>query len=209
MIRITVGTATNRKTVSVDIQDSAAKVVAENGGPFNGRPYFNGMPISAEEMEMTLEELGAAEEGNTLIFVTDKNAGFTAKTDGSTLKVISVLSPDQIRTLVEDPNDHLVLKDIDPDGNVIEKFRIGLAKDGPGEMNGFSIAFSPQATLQGKAKVTVELPENVEDPRRYCAVKYGPVLKFLGHVEGQAEEWLEFVRSSLESAMEMIQLCDE
>lgn len=63
-------------------------------------------------------------------------------------------------------------------------FTIGIAGHGCGCINSKGAEFAPVATSDGKAKITLGLPET-EDPADYVAEQYVTALKYLQQIERQ------------------------
>lgn len=204
MISIVIGTAMKRNQYLVDSNSTIEDLRRQYLHDAPGRLFFNQTPV--DDFDATLAELGATEEGNTLIAVVEKNAGATIRVDGPTMKVISTLTPEGVKRLQKYMPDSLVHKVTEGDME-IEKLKIGLSS-GEGEMNARSISFNAQPTNSGKCWVTVTLPE-VEDKKDYIADEYGELLAFLNFVEMGAANILQDIQTKLDSVAATIQIVED
>ena len=63
MVRLTLGTNTNRKTVMVEVTETLEDILEENNVSTTGASvHLNGMIVLPDEMDCTLEELDVEDE---------------------------------------------------------------------------------------------------------------------------------------------------
>ena len=75
MIRITLGTATERNTKIVEETSTIRQILSDNNMPTSGQTFhLDGVPLTSEEMDQPLSELVTADEA-LLICVPAQKAG--------------------------------------------------------------------------------------------------------------------------------------
>lgn len=92
---------------------------------------------------------------------------------------------------------------VDADGKLI--FSIGVAKTGCGCINNVGAEFAPVAATEGKAKITVGLPE-VEDAPEYVAEQYASALNHIQTIERQITTALTNIEAKKSAIKQMIEV---
>ena len=208
MISINIGNTVSRTQRLVDRNMTVREVLAEYMPDPVGRLYLNCVPLDREDFDKKLSELDVQDSGNSLIAVQDKNAGATIRVDGTTMKVISQLTPEGIERLAKYAPETLERTEYSEALDYKESVKIGLALE-EGEINDFSISFNRTPTASGKAWVTATLPEGLEDPKQYVAETYGCILTFLNEVEAKSAPVLEEIETKINAMKSAIMIVED
>ena len=122
---------------------------------------------------------------------------------GATAAVISGVKLEDIKVLEKYKPQAHVLKEKDEDGKAKEVFRIG-SGCGNGAIGKYGANFGAATNAEGFALVTIQIPEDVEDPKEYIADKIGVAVVNLNKIEAQIPEALEAVEEEREAVLENI-----
>lgn len=181
MIRITVGNNLSRNSVIVEETTTLRKVLEDAGIDYTiGMTSLDGSTLAPGDLDKTFADFGITEKCYLLNVVKADNAavvkicgGACVIESGATLKSLKLLKKFR-------PN---ALKLYDEKGGKKEEvFAVGLT-NGSGTLNEFGVSFGSVANAEGKATVTLMIPEDVTDAKKWAEERIGVSILHLNKVE--------------------------
>ena len=94
----------------------------------------------------------------------------------------------------------------DNDGEIV--FAAACAAHGAGSLNSIGAEFSPEASNDGKAKIAVTLPADLNDAKLYLADEFGSAIKYLEVIDTQIVAALENITQNRARIREIVQIID-
>ena len=193
MINVTIGNNMSRKSVIIDENTTLRSALEANNVDYTiGTTSLDGSTLSAGDLDKTFAHFGVTEKCYLLNVVKADNAA-AVKIAGSACVVESSAKLEDIKLLNEFRPNALSLFDT-VDGKKEAIFCVGVAAKGTGSVNKYGVSFAPAADSNGKAVVTMMIPEGTDDPKKWAAEKIGVAILHLSKVEAQFAAALEDVR---------------
>lgn len=161
---------------------------------------FNGAILTDTDMDSTLESLVTNPESTQILRMTVKaDNACKAIIAGSSVVVCSSATPEQLKVLKHYCPDYLQLKNAN--GEV--EFMVSIA-DGVGSFNKVGVVFSNRTDANGNATVTLNIPEEVTDVKKYVEETYGFALLKLDKLEAEFNRALSEAHDLHESIEDVI-----
>lgn len=169
-----------------------------------GLLQFNGSILPVTALDDTLDSLVENPDRTQILRMTVKaDNAVTAVVAGSSLVLVSSATPDQIKTLKKYRHDALCSKD--KDGKATNDYSISI-EDGDGYICNIGTIFTTRTDAEGHATVTVPIPNDVEDVKKYIQDKYGYAMLNIRKIEEGFEAALtesEAERADISSMIKM------
>jgi len=205
MINVTIGNTTNRNRVIVDENNTLRQALEENGVDYSmGQLMLDGATLQPGMLDRTFADLGITTSCYLLSVVKADNAA-KIKVAGRAVVVESDADLDSIKTLGKyRPN---ALKLFETEGSTKQEvFRVGVTSKGTGSINPIGVSFAPQANADGKAIVTMLLPEDVTDAKKWAEETIGTGILQLNKVEAQFAAAAAEIEAELAAIRDNIQV---
>jgi len=189
MINVTIGNTTSRKNVIIDENITLRAALEQNGVDYAvGQTSLDGATLNPGELNKTFVEMGIdgtpGKDKCYLMVVVKADNAAAIKIAGGAVVVESAAKLADVKKLAKyRPN---ALKLTEGQGN--EKhdvFAVTAAASGSGSINQYGVSFGTQTTEAGNATVTLVLPDNVTDPKKWAMDVIGAAILKLQKVEDQ------------------------
>lgn len=185
MIKVTIGNNVRRNAVIIDENTTLRAALEQNGIDYAvGMTSLDGVTLQAGDLDKTFASFGITEKCYLLNVVKADNAAAIKIVGGvaviesgaalATIKKLQKYRPDSL-TLFEGTG-----KDKEP------VFVVG-AGSGHGTINRYGVSFGTATTTDGKATVTLMIPEGTTDAKAWVKETVGVAILNLNKVEGQFE----------------------
>lgn len=202
MIQVIVGNNMKRSTVIVDENSTLRKVLEENNVDYAiGMTSLDGAPLGAGDLDKTFASFGVTEKCYLLNVVKADNAA-KIKIAGRACVVESVATPANIKLLEKFRPKALSLFEGEGSSKT-EVFRVGMGS-GNGSIGTFGASFGVGESAEGKAVITLLIPESVTDPKKWAEDAIGVNILHLNKVEEQFAAALEEVAAEQAAVRENI-----
>lgn len=199
--KINVSNGTDGAELTVDSSRTLRSVLEEAGVNYSrGLLQYNGTILGQSALDSTIEEVTDNPDQKQILRMTVKAdnaaeeaaAEATAVVVGGALVITSSATPDEIATIRKyRPN---ALKLMEGEGAHKEQiFMIGL-EDGPGSINKFGAMYSKRTDKYGKATITINIPEEEENPKAWAEEMLGVSILHLRKTEKQFAAMLDDVK---------------
>lgn len=184
MIKVTIGNNLSRQSVIIDENTTLRTALENNGVDYTvGMTSLDGSTLAAGDLDKTFADFGITEKCYLLNVVKADNAA-CIKIAGSACVIESAYSLDNIKMLEKYRPKILGLYEEEA-GKKEEVFRVGTTPKGTGTINVYGAAFGPQASKDGKATITVMIPDGTENTKAWAAEHIGVAILNLNKVEKQ------------------------
>lgn len=203
MIKVNLSNNITRKAVIVDENSTLRSVLEQNDIDYSrGMTALDGCTLSPGEIDKTFADFGITEVTYLSVVVKADNAA-SIKIAGSACVVESAAKLEDIKLLEKfRPN---ALKLFEGEGSNKEVvFAVGSVKAGSGSINAYGASFGTATTANGKATITMMVPEGTEDPKAWAADKIGVAILQLGKVEQQFAAAIEDTKKEQAAVNECI-----
>lgn len=186
MIKCFVGNNVSRRPVIVDEQTTTLRKVLEDAqiDYSLGMTSLDGSTLQAGDLDKTFADFNITEQCYLLNTAKAVNAA-GIKVLGQTAVVESGFEPAEIREVSKYRPDSLTLKDPETKETT---FAVGVGS-GKGSINKFGASFGSGKNAEGKAIITIEIPDGV-DAKSYIEEKIGVSILNLQKVEDGLREAL-------------------
>lgn len=180
MIKVTVGNNLSRKAVVVPETSTLREILEANEVNYGtGTTSLDGATLAPGDIDKTFADFGITEKCYLLNVVKADNAVYChALGEAAVFK--SSFTLNELKTIQKYRPSALILID---DETKEELFRINIAPTGAGIINKYGISFSPNPDSDGRACVTVSLPEGHGDVKDYLVETYGEAVLHLQKLE--------------------------
>lgn len=187
MVRCVVGNNLSRNSVIVDENSTLRKVLEDNNIDYSiGMTSLDGSTLAPGDLDKTFADFGITEKCYLMNVVKADNAA-CIKIAGSACVIESARTLDEIRLL--EKYRPKVLSLFEGEGNKREEvFRVGVAGQGTGSINTYGATFGAQTSAEGKATITMMIPDGTGDVKKWAMDKIGVSILNLNKVEAQFEE---------------------
>lgn len=185
MIKIIVKSNTTSKSIIADENRTLRSILEEAGVDYSvGTTSLDGVSLPAGGIDKTFADYGVTEKCYLMNVAKMDNAA-AIKIVGGVAVIESALKLEDIKKLAKYRPAALSL--FEGTGKDKEEvFQIGAGR-GYGSISTFGASFGSHTTTDGKATITIEIPEGTEDPKAYIADKVGVAILNLNKVEAQFE----------------------
>lgn len=185
MIKIIVKSNTTSKSIIADENRTLRSILEEAGVDYSvGTTSLDGVSLPAGGIDKTFADYGVTEKCYLMNVAKVDNAA-AIKIVGGVAVIESALKLEDIKKLAKYRPAALSL--FEGTGKDKEEvFQIGAGR-GYGSISTYGASFGGHTTTDGKATITIEIPEGTEDPKAYIADKVGVAILNLNKVEAQFE----------------------
>lgn len=203
MLRISVTNSLTRTTAIVSSEKTMREVFEENNVEIgNSMVTFDGSVIKPGDLDRPLDEYNLDDAvTHSLSAVAKTENAAKAHVIGGAIILSSDATPDQIKTLTKyRPN---ALKLVNKESKDVE-YVVAMSESGLGSINNNGAVFSAHTNNDGKATITIGIPDNVDDGKAWFVDTLGKAMLNLQKVEAQFDAELESVladREAVESAV--------
>ena len=169
-----------------------------------GMNSLDGCTLQPGDLDKTFAEMGIKDECFLLNVAKAVNAA-TIKVVGGVAVVESVAKLAEIKKLAKYRPDALKLFE----GTGKDKecvFAVGAASQGPGSISRFGASFGTATTEDGKATITMMIPEGTADAKKWVMEAVSTAILNLNKVEAQFSGALEETDAELEAISSNIQV---
>lgn len=205
-----------RKTVMVDSATPIRKIFEDNDIEYsNGITSLDGASLPAGSMDKSLEELGVTNDSCYLMVSVKADCAADGeeipaatvacvKVVGNAAVVVSSADLEDVKTLAKYRPESLMLykgegKDKEP------VFMVGTGK-GDGSINKNGAVFGSATTSDGKATITLRIPEGTEDVKAWVEEAIGVSILHLKKVEAQFAAALAEVKTEKKAVADSISI---
>lgn len=192
MIKVTIGNNLSRQSIIIDENTTLRKALEDCDIDYSiGMTSLDGSTLAPGGLDKTFADFGITEKCYLLNVVKADNAA-SIKIAGSACVIESARTLDEIRLLEKYRPKTLIL--YEGEGNKREEvFRVGVANQGAGSINTYGATFGTQTSADGKATITMMVPDDTEDVKKWAMDKIGVSILNLNKVEDQFEEAIDSV----------------
>lgn len=199
--KINVSNGTDGAELTVESTRTLRSVLEEAGVNYSrGLLQYNGSILGQSALDSTVEEVTDNPDQKQILRMTvkaDNAAEATAVVVGGALVITSSATPDEIKTIKKyRPN---ALKLMEGEGQHKEQVFIIDIEDGSGSINKFGAFYSERTDKNGKATITINIPEDVENPKAWAEETLGVSILHLRKTEKQFAAMLEDVKKEKEA----------
>lgn len=199
MIKVQVGTNTDRKEVLVPGTVSLKKVLEDERINYNAAiVYLDGAAIRPGDLSKSFDDLGIKETA-LLTAVVKIADGAKLKAVGRAVVITSDIKLADIQKLKRYNESALVQKD--KEGNLL----FGVSTANLPSVGAFGISFN-DTDPDGKARVTLAVPQSVEDIKAYVKEEYTMLITKLNEFEGSVADKLAALNKTFEDAEKSMEL---
>ena len=202
MIKVTVGNNMSRQSVIVDEEKTLREVLEENNVDYShAAPSLDGSTLRPGDLDKTFAEMGITSACYLLTVVKADNAAAIAIMGGACV-IKSAHSIAEIKKVQKYRPEALVLykgegKDKEP------VFAVGVGS-GAGKINEFGATFGGQESSDGKATITIMVPDGTKEPADWAQEYIGTAILKLNKVEEKFGEALNSIDTEVAAIRENI-----
>lgn len=184
MLNIIVGNNMGRQSMIIDENTTIRQALEQADIDYSrGMTSLDGVTLQPGQMDKTFVELGITEKCYLMNVVKADNAA-TIKVVGNVAVVESAATLETIAKLAKYRPAALSL--FEGSGKDKEEvFRVGVAPKGNGSIGTYGVSFGTGTNADGKALVTFQLPDDIDDAVEYVTEKVGTAILKLNKVEEQ------------------------
>ena len=179
MVKVFVGNNVTRRAVIVDENTSLRKVLEDNQIDYSlGMTTLDGATLQAGDLDKTFAQMGITGEQCYLLNTAKAVNAAGIKVLGQTAVVESGFEPGEIREVSKYRPEALLLKNAETKD---VEFAVAMGS-GKGKINKIGAEFGSGKNAEGKAIITIDLPDGV-DAKEYIEEKVGVAILNLQKVE--------------------------
>lgn len=193
IIKVTIGNNVSRDSKMIS-NDTTLRAALENAGIDYtiGMTSLDGATLKAGDLDKTFEEFGIEDKCYLLNVVKADNAA-AIKVAGKAVVVESAFSPDAIKLVAKHRPKALSLFE---DKEEVFKVTIGA---GSGDISQWGAVYGAATTADGKATITMLMPDGVTDPKAWVADKVSTAILKLKKVEDNLPGVIAEIEAELEA----------
>lgn len=181
MIKVTIGNNLSRQSVIIDETTTLRTALEENGIDYSvGMTSLDGSTLAPGDLDKTFADFGITEKCYLLNVVKADNAA-SVKIVGGACVIESSETLENLKMLKKYRPATLKLFE-EKGGKKEEVFAVGLT-NGAGSLNEFGVSFGSTPNADGKATVTMMIPEGVTDAKKWAEERIGVSILHLKKVE--------------------------
>jgi len=183
MINVTIGNNLKRSNIIVSEATTIRKALEDNGIDYTrGTTSLDGATLAPGQMDKTFAELGVTEKCYLLNVVKADNAA-VIKIVGNAAVVESGHSLEDLKKVEKYRPDSLRLYEGDGNSKHVV-FAVGTTK-GNGTINSVGAEFGETTTEDGKATISMLMPEGTKEPKKWVEEHIGVAILKLNKIEAQ------------------------
>lgn len=204
MIKVTVVTNSGRETVFESETTTIRKILESNGANYNvAVTSLGGRTLTTADLDKTIGSLMPPETSEVyLTCLVKADNAVNVSVAGSAIVVTSELKREDLVTMQEYRPKALTRFE----GEGAEKqpvFAISV-DEGTGSVNKISATFGKRTTEDGKATITLALPADVGDVKKYIEKKLGSALLQISYFENELKAAMEDIVAEKKKIAECI-----
>lgn len=185
MIKVTIKKNTTAQSVIIDENTTLRQALENAGIDYSvGTTSLDGVTLPAGGIDKTFADYGITEKCYLMNVAKFDNAA-AIKIVGGVAVIESALKLEDIKKLAK--YRPAALRLFEGTGKDKEEVFVIGAGRGYGSISTYGASFGGHTTTDGKATITIEIPEGTEDPKAYIADKVGVAILNLNKVEAQFE----------------------
>lgn len=186
MIKAIVGNNLSRQTVIIDENTTLRTALEENGVDYSvGMTSLDGSTLAPGDLDKTFSDFGITEKCYLLNVVKADNAA-TVKIVGGACVIESSATLEDLAMLKKFRPNALSLFE-EKGGKKEPVFAVGLGK-GAGSICEYGVSFGSVTSSDGKATVTLMIPEGTSEPKKWAEDRIGVSILHLNKIEEGFEE---------------------
>lgn len=194
--KISVSNGTDGAELTVDSTRTLRSVLEEAGLNYSrGLLQYNGVILGSDALDSTVEDVTDNPNQRQILRITVKaeNAAeeATAVVNGAAMVITSSATPEQLKTMKKYRPSALKLYE-NEGGAKKEVFMVDISK-GDGCISNLGAIFSERTNKDGKATITIPVPQDVENVKEWAADTLGVSILNLRKLEKQFAPMLEDV----------------
>ena len=197
MVKVVVGNNVKRETVIVDSSTTLRTVLEDAGIDYTrGVMHLDGSSLNPGDLDKTFADFGVTEKCYLLNVVKSDNAaaikivgGVAVIESGIDLKTLQKVSKYR-------PNALCLFEGSGKDKEAV--FAVGTTR-GTGSISKYGASFGSATTVEGKATITMMIPEGAGDPKQWVMEQVGTAILNLNKVEAQVEPAIAEIDGELEA----------
>lgn len=204
MIQVTIGNNISRKSWPFDPNTTLREALESKGIDYTiGMTSLDGATLSPGELDKTFADFNITERCFLLNVVKADNAA-AVKVVGGACVVESNYTLEQIKLLAKYRPQALSLFE-GKDGSKEEVFKVAPSK-GSGSITTYGACFGSAISADGKATITLIVPEGTKDAKAWAEDVIGTAILKLNKVEAQFDDAVADVASEQAAVRECIQV---
>lgn len=200
MFRFSVSNGVHRKTVDATSEDTLRNVFERSGLDMgNGTINVDGASVALNELDQTLAELDLSPDvTHSMMSVAKLNCAVSVVMAGGVAVIASAYDPEVLKNCYKYRPDALKLFDEDKD----LVYSIAPVKNTKGSIDAYGAEFGSKVNAEGKATLTVALPEDCTKDKFVEA--YAGALVKIRKIEAQIEAAYESIEQEKSSIAELV-----
>ena len=205
LTKVSVSNGLDGKNITAESTRTLRSLLEEaNVNYGHGLLQFNGSILPVTALDDTLDSLVENPDRTQILRMTVKaDNAVNAIIAGSSLVLVSSATPDQIKTLKKHRPDALCSKD--KDGKATNDYSISI-ENGDGYISNIGTIFTTRTNAEGHATMTVPIPNDVEDVKKYVQDKYGYAMLNIKKIEEGFEAALAEAKAEQADISSMIKM---
>lgn len=203
MIKVMLNNNLNKSTAMIDENTTLRQALEQNRIDYtHGVVSLDCSPLRAGDLDKTFADFGIVEKCYLSVVVKADNA--------AAIKIIArdaILEADftleNLKKVATKRPKSLIIND--QDGDPI--FAVGVAAKGAGSVNGSGISFAPVAAVNGKAMMTVKIPECIESTDKakdWAVEQYCSAVSYLKQIEKNLPKAIEEIDKEIAEVKEIV-----
>lgn len=202
MIKVIMSNNVSRKSVIIDENTTLrAALEAEQIDYSRGMTSLDGCTLAPGDLDKTFADFGITNQCYLMCVVKADNAA-NIKIAGSACVIESEAKLEDIKLLEKFRPAALTLTE-GKDSHKEVVFAVGTTK-GNGSINAFGASFGTATTADGKATITMMIPEGTDKPKEWAVDKIGVAILQLNKVEEQFNGAVEEVKVEQQAVADCI-----
>lgn len=196
MIKAIIGNNVSRSQSIIDENLTLREALEQAGIDYSiGMTSLDGTTLQPGDLDKSFAQFGITEKCYLLNVVKADNAA-TIKVVGGVAVVESGAKLETIQKVAKYRPDALTLfKGTGKDKE--EVFKVGAAKAGTGSINQYGASYGTATSADGKATITLVIPDGTSDPKAWVMEKVGAAILNLNKVEAQFEGAIDEIDTEL------------
>ena len=205
LTKVSVSNGLDGKNITAESTRTLRSLLEEaNVNYGHGLLQFNGSILPVTALDDTLDSLVENPDSTQILRMTVKaDNAVNAIIAGSSLVLVSSATPDQIKTLKKYRPDALCSKD--KDGKATNDYSISI-ENGDGYISNIGTIFTTRTDAEGHATMTVTIPNDVKDVKKYNQDKYRYAMLNIRKIEEGFEAALSEAKAEQADISSMIKM---
>lgn len=203
MIKVMVNNNLNKSTVMIDENTTLRAALEQNRIDYTtGVVSLDCSPLRAGDMDKTFADFGITEKCYLSVVVKADNAAAIKIIARDAVLEAGFTLEDLKKVSAKRPKSLMIT---DEEGDPI--FAVGVAAKGAGSVNGSGISFAPVAAVNGKAMMTVKVPDGVESAEKakdWAVEQYCSAVAYLKKIEERIPKAIEEIDKEIAAVKEIV-----